>query len=426
MALAEDLQLNITDIGDADIAHMGLVGVGLDTPGSIDSAMRTVLNAVRDLPTEDAIGCTNRYSGQIVALEAELLARNKQNGASDRNNEELASKGRPATKRETKKRVRRGNAVDHNPDLAGDLANGDIGTEQLDAIANASAKTGGAAAKDETLIDEIKNSPPDAANSITKKWLENHDRPDGDGADKRYERQRRLREAVRFETEDGLAAILLKGDDETIDATWKRWQQQAKALFNQDGGRDLPANKHPRTRKQRLFDAATANSGPTSTSSSNTATIYIWQTLDDFLAGSSRAHFGDGRTVPTSVFDRYRCSATLINILFDQDGELLYTGRQKRFATQAQIRGLIARDKGCVRCGADPAECEAHHLIPWNAPAQGKTDITNLALVCTDCHHYIHDTKQTLHRDRHGKWKLRPATPNETPPPRQRTQVQQE
>ena len=43
-----------------------------------------------------------------------------------------------------------------------------------------------------------------------------------------------------------------------------------------------------------------------------------------------------------------------------------------------------------------------------------------MALVCVDCHHYVHDTKQTLYRDRKGKWKLRDATPDEIPPPQHR------
>ena len=151
---------------------------------------------------------------------------------------------------------------------------------------------------------------------------------------------------------------------------------------------------------------------------STKTTIFIWQTLDDYLAGNSRATFADGRTVPTTVFDRYRCSAELVAVLFDGQGELLYEGRAKRYATPAQVRGLTARDRGCVRCGAPPSECEAHHLVPWNASLKGDSDITNLALVCTDCHHFIHDTHQTLYRDTDGKWQLRPATPDEIAPHR--------
>jgi len=47
-------------------------------------------------------------------------------------------------------------------------------------------------------------------------------------------------------------------------------------------------------------------------------------------------------------------------------------------------------DKGCVLCLADISECEAHHLIPWNAPDKGQTNIDEMAMVCTDRHHFIH------------------------------------
>ena len=77
-------------------------------------------------------------------------------------------------------------------------------------------------------------------------------------------------------------------------------------------------------------------------------------------------------------------------------------------------------------CGAPASRCEAHHLLPWEAPAKGETNINNLALVCEDCHHHIHDSLLTLfwtlddpdvngHRKR--RWHTRPATPDETPPP---------
>ncbi len=350
MALAEDLHIDTSFVG----------WFALDTVGSINAAFDMVLNAVRDLPTADGVACAGRYQDQLAALEADLLARNLRNGGTDRQNEKLTGAGRPTSKREAKKRARRGAAVNQNPGLGTDLADGELGTEQLDAIAEASAKTGGDAANDTELIDEIKNESPDKAGAITKKWLENHNVPDGDGANKRYERQRRLRDVTRFDTEDGLAALLLKGDDETIDEWWTAITTRSKQLYRNDGGRDVPEHKHPRTRRQRLFDAAAELFGtgaaadcPSEGSGSATsqrakATIFIWQTLDDYLAGNSRATFADGRTVPTAVFDRYRCSADLVGVLFDGQGELLYQGRAKRYATPAQVRGLISRDHGCV------------------------------------------------------------------------------
>ena len=239
----------------------------------------------------------------------------------------------------------------------------------------------------------------------------------------------KVREAVdsRFDTEDGLAALLIKGDDESIDEMYAGLKAAAKKLWKQDGGRDVPAHKQPRTRPQRMFDAAYAsltrpatNNGtsPVSGSGSVQGHIHMWVKLDDFLAGKNTAETADGRIVPETVLARYACNGTIAATVFDANDEVIYQGRQHRYATPAQVRGLIARDKGCVRCRADVSECEAHHLTPWNAPAHGKTNIDNLALLCVDCHHFVHDTKQTLFRNAKGLWKLRPATPEELPPKR--------
>lgn len=420
MTFVEDLVLDSDPATGGDSA----AGVGAD----IDQAMLLVLGALRTLPVTDAVVRGTKYQNWLLAFEAEQLARNKASGASDRDNERLTGQGRPSTKSETKKRVKRANAVDENPDLADDLAAGELGPEQVDAIADASAKTGGDAACSEELIDEIKNSSPDDAKNIANKWAAEHNDP-GDGdtpADKRNRRQRRMREVSKFETKDGCSAILIKGDDESINEIWTNLNAAAKKLWRKDGGRDLAKAKHPRTRKQRLFDAAhhtlTGNSVSGAGTGSATAglkgsgaRINMWVQLDDFVAGCHNASFADGTLVPKTVLARYMCTGTIAATVFDKSGEVLHHGREHRYATPAQIRGLIARDKGCVRCRADVSECEAHHLIPWTAPGQGQTNIEELALVCVDCHHFIHDTNQTLYRNAKGLWTLRPATTSETP-----------
>ncbi|MFT7476292.1 MAG: hypothetical protein ACI81L_003242 [Verrucomicrobiales bacterium] len=239
-----------------------------------------------------------------------------------------------------------------------------------------------------------------------------------------------MRDVWKFETKDGCSAILLKGDDESITEMWDALKARAKKLWKKDGGRDLPANKHPRSRAQRLFDAAhqtlirdsSAVSNPCTTPPS--ATLHMWIQLDDFLAGKHNATFANGSLVPAVVLARHMCAGTTASTVFDKHGEVLHHGRQHRYATRAQIRGLIARDKGCVLCRAEVSECEAHHLIPWNAPQKGETNIEDMALVCSDCHHFIHDLQQTLYRDSRRRWKLRPATADETPPARRRAQAE--
>ena len=416
----------------------------------VDAAMALIIDVVGAMPVADAMSRVVRYQNWLIGLEAKLFASNLASGASERDNERLASEGRKSTKKTAKKRAKRGAAVKENPDLADDIASGDLGPEQADAIAEAAGKTGGDAARDEELVEEIKKSAPEDANKIARRWVDGHNNPDddGDAADRRRARQRRMRDVTRFDTEDGCAALLIKGDTESVDDMHTALKAAAKKLWIKDGGRDLPADKHSRTRRQRLFDAAhntltrpTINtereseepsSGQQSASQPKSPTearpsggprsvvghVHMWVQLDDFLAGKPRAEFADGRRVPGAVLSRYLCNGTIAATVFDAAGEVIHRGRQHRYATAAQVRGLIARDRGCVRCRADVSECEAHHLVPWNAPAKGETNIEELALVCKDCHHFIHDTNQTLYRNRTGQWKLRPATPAETPPKR--------
>jgi hypothetical protein len=69
-----------------------------------------------------------------------------------------------------------------------------------------------------------------------------------------------------------------------------------------------------------------------------------------------------------------------------------------------------------VLTGADPAKCEAHHVLPFEAPIKGKTNITELAMVSVAIHHWLHDNKLTLYRKPAGTWHTRPATVEEVAP----------
>ena len=89
---------------------------------------------------------------------------------------------------------------------------------------------------------------------------------------------------------------------------------------DKDGGRDLPANKHSRTRRQRLFDAAHS-------------------TLTRPTINSEPVPAGEPQ--PAS------------------GAEVIHHGRRHRYATPAQVRGLIASDRGFVRCRVDVSECQA-------------------------------------------------------------------
>lgn len=163
--------------------------------------------------------------------------------------------------------------------------------------------------------------------------------------------------------------------------------------------------------------------------------LHVTLTVDDDAEHAIRAACPTGQGfLPETVLERYACGAMLGGTVFNQRGEVIWHGRKRRYATPAQFAALVARDKGCVLCGADVNRCEAHHLDPFNAPIHGETNIDGLALVCTSCHHWLHDDNQTLyylvfdglHTDNaRGSppkliWRTRPATPEEVAPNRSR------
>ena len=88
--------------------------------------------------------------------------------------------------------------------------------------------------------------------------------------------------------------------------------------------------------------------------------------------------------------------------------ELLDVGRRTRIVPPALRRALEVRDRGCAfpRCDRPPPWCDAHHLVHW--AHGGPTTLDNLALLCGQHHHAIHDRGWTLARGPDGEWHTHP------------------
>ena len=133
--------------------------------------------------------------------------------------------------------------------------------------------------------------------------------------------------------------------------------------------------------------------------------IVIVAQLDD-LAGKGNGTLGGlipgTGPISRSELERLACNADLQGLIFSGSGEPLWLGRRRRTASAAQHKALVARDRGCVLCGANPHHCHAHHILPWQN--DGPTDIDNLALVCHQDHSKIHDRQLRLKRHPDGTW----------------------
>jgi len=115
------------------------------------------------------------------------------------------------------------------------------------------------------------------------------------------------------------------------------------------------------------------------------------------LTEAQRAVLTDGSPITADTFDLLTCTM-VCSIIFGTNTTggfvPLAMGRTKRRATVSQWAALIARDRGCVRCGRTPRFCEAHHVLHWRHG--GLTDVSNMVLLCSRCHHDLHHGRFTI------------------------------
>ena len=453
MLNADADQLNLDTIDTLDTADTAdaVDAVGVPSREDADRAIAVALAYVGSLPARAAVPCIAAYRARLDAAEATALASVVGDDGNTKRAETITGNGGKTSKRTRRRTAKRAAAVKQNAGLAKKVADGDLSAEHLDVLADAANKTGGASLADKDLIAKVAAANPDLGKSIIDEYL--LDKEGAAGEQRRHDRQRRARRVSRFRTKDDLEALMIAGDKATIDRIWNQTTSIANAMYEQDGGRDIPGDQHARSHDQRMFDALTdsiikdepeadaveaptapATSKPTSSrrttpkknkqnkKATSRPTIVITATLDKLLGLDPKqaAELIGSGPVADSVLAQYLgADANIIGAIFSTDGEPLWLGRNIRLATAGQFIGLVIRDKHCVLCGAHHTRCRAHHIQPWNAPESGETNINNLVLVCDTCHRYIHDNTQTIYKERKTRlWKLRPALPHETPPPR--------
>jgi hypothetical protein len=120
-------------------------------------------------------------------------------------------------------------------------------------------------------------------------------------------------------------------------------------------------------------------------------TIVVRMNLTDLEDGTGHGTIdGIAQPVSASTVRRMAADAQIIPCVLGAESEILDWGRAKRLFTTAQKLALSERDGGCASCGLPPALTVAHHLLWWKRDA-GPTDLDNGILLCTSCHHRIHD-----------------------------------
>lgn len=148
----------------------------------------------------------------------------------------------------------------------------------------------------------------------------------------------------------------------------------------------------PRTAKQRRADALAelVSAGAANRSPSGVSEISVLVDLEDLSSGDG-AQLEDGSPLGSRLYDLITCSSIVSVILGTRRKNVfvpLALARGKRGASASQWKALIVRDRGCIRCGRSPRFCHAHHVHHWRHG--GATDVRNMVLLCSRCHHDLH------------------------------------
>ena len=277
------------------------------------------------------------------------------------------------------------------------------------------ANTAGKVEIDETeLADRAKEQPVDVFAQTARKHEQQRSQDDGVS---RLERQKGNRKSwIKTDSDDGMT--VLYGQFDAI--TGARIKNVLSAKTNQLWRAENP--KQRPTTAQRMADALAellCEPGQ-GKGKSRGATLFLVAHYDVGSQQVRDATLADGTPIPVAVFQDMACEGKIVPAIFDTRNRPLWVGMSKRTATSAQRMALIAgclvfyRDRGCVGCGADPAWCQAHHVVPW--AAGGPTDIDNMCLLCSRCHHQVHDDGWRIRQTPDGDHVLRPPDTKHRPP----------
>lgn len=270
---------------------------------------------------------------------------------------------------------------------------------------------------EEMLVEHAQGLTSDA---LRKLLLEAEARLDPDGAAPREGTAHAARRLTFRRDRDGgvsfsgwldaeSAAPVLTAIDSSVTGILRRREQGADEAMRDD-------RSVVQMQADVLVDLARHGLGCEQVPTRPTSTVVVRMALDDLLAatgvrplrqGAAEGHVpgepdgvagcavgfatidGVEQPVTAGMVRRMAADADIIPMVLGTGSECLDVGYRYRSFTPAQRVALAERDGGCAFCGAPPGHTVAHHIRWWSQG--GRTDLDNGILLCTRCHHRIHD-----------------------------------
>ena len=335
------------------------------------------------------------------------------------------------SRRQAESHVKTSEVLESMPAVREALETGKVSFANASRLAQAGEKVGTDAVQaDPALMSNAESMPEDQFAREARRWVAQH-QPDGGEAD--HERLRQQRSVRMWNGEDGMTHLKAELDPVTGERIRNRLEADARRMYKADKKSAGAGGSSRRTFQQCMADAldrttatsaaaASAGAGGRGNAAHPLADIAVVAHLDE---ETSRivAQLANGEPLPPSVLEQLMCRSAITPLLYGSSGVPLWRGVTRRSATAAQHQALISRDGGCSGCRANPALCDDHHVRPVSEG--GTTDISNMTLLCWDCHNKVHHHGWRVVPRGDGRFKVEPpnrighgpaAAPERSPP----------
>ena len=341
------------------------------------------------------LGLIKRAEARLAAMKTTTLAAYTSRGGEGLARR-VALEELQASKQQARRQVETASQLSRVPETLDALGAGEIPEAHAKQIAKAASR----GPVDETVLVEAARREDFGTFSRTLRDHQ-HEQSD-DGGKSLFEKQRERRSINFFKSPDDGMFILngrfdpLAGNkiEAALAAEERRLRKDDKA------GEQAAFDQRLADALENLVCADSRDSRPQGTTLVLTAE---WDMVNNQIAD---VRLPDGDQLPMSEALLLACNADILPCVFNTKNQELWVGRKHRLATEAQRAALIIRDKHCIGCGRSAVWCEAHHIDEWSKG--GRTDIDNLVLVCTSCHHNIHDGGWEVRRISGSAYELRP------------------
>jgi len=348
---------------------------------------------------------TFRVDNQVAGFRAGILAELTRREGAHITENNLREEGlRPRGK--ARSEVETAVELEELPKTSEGMRDGEIPYENARILAKASQEGD----IDETeLVDKARTQSPDKFAGTVRKHQQKRSEDDGMS---RLEHQRSQRFAkINTDPTDGMTVLYGRFDPITGALIETALSQKMNELWREE---DPRARCSP---GQRMADAlaglVTREDTDEDGKPPRGPRLLLIADYDVIDRELRNGRLGDGTPIPVEKIRDLACQSDILPGIFRGVSQPLDLGRSRRAASPAQRIALVARDKACVGCGANANWCQSHHIIPW--AVQGNTDIDDMCLLCSRCHHKVHDDHWVVRRTPTGEYHLKPPLKRNRP-----------